>query len=197
MMMLNIFLINLVAAMLAVRWLMLKHGQRLLVIGLLLSAMFVMAACGLRPVYQFDKDTGEMQSTILQEVSIDTIPGREGQILKNELEYNFGRRKNVVNATKGLRVTLSFVKGSFGAADVSNVNKISQTVVNAYFVLYEKSSGKVLDDFTISHDTSNVVVSLSGFAQDETTKKQLAFAMKAMAADARNRLLLSPVNANK
>lgn len=183
--------------MLAVRWLMLKHGQRLLVIGLLLSAMFVMAACGLRPVYQFDKDTGEMQSTILQEVSIDTIPGREGQILKNELEYNFGRRKNVVNATKGLRVTLSFVKGSFGAADVSNVNKISQTVVNAYFVLYEKSSGKVLDDFTISHDTSNVVVSLSGFAQDETTKKQLAFAMKAMAADARNRLLLSPVNANK
>ncbi|MGI9461865.1 MAG: hypothetical protein ACR2NY_04750 [Alphaproteobacteria bacterium] len=157
---------------------------------MLVAMMLVLSACGLHPAYQFDKKTGAMKNNILQDITIDRIAKREGQILKNELEYAFGPRKKFGGASKGLRAQIYLVNSILGDASVSNVNQVEEVVVNVNFVLYEKSSGKVLDEFTISQNSSNVVVSLSGFSQAEVRKKKLEFAMKNIALDARNRLLL-------
>ncbi|MDI9314125.1 MAG: hypothetical protein QM529_05590 [Hydrotalea sp.] len=160
-------------------------------LSLLCGAMLLgLTACGLRPAYELDKTTGNFKNTILQDISIDSIASREGQILINELDYAFGAKKKSTPPNKGLRATIALNGTNIGDTAIANVNQIEEVVVAVHFVLYEKSSGKVLDEFDISTNSTNVVASLSGFTQSEVRKKKLEFAMKNIALDARNRLLL-------
>ncbi len=156
------------------------------------ALILLLAGCGLRAAYQFDEKTGEMKPNILQDIAVDNIAAREGQILKNELDYAFGPRKKLGGLKKGLRATIQLNESNIGDISVANVNQVAELVVNVSFVLYEKSSGKVLDEFTISQNSTYVVASLSGFSQSEARKKKLQFAMSAIALEARNRLLVSP-----
>lgn len=157
---------------------------------------FLLTACGFEPVYKIDKKTGAMQPTILQDITIDPITGREGQILKNELEYLFGYNAGN-NTSKNLRVSYTFRTGNFGLADVTNVNKVDTLVVDATFSLYDKKTGRLLDSFSITRSSSNVVSSASGFAQNEAQKRKLEFIMQSIAEAARNRLLVSGVPTKK
>ena len=152
--------------------------------------VLALTACGFRPAYEIDKTTGDFKNTILQEITIDPIPSRAGQILINELNYAFGPRKKSTAPTKGLRATISVTNNNIGDASITNVNQVEEIIATVRFVLYEKSSGKVLDEFNISTDSTNVVAALSGFTQAEVRKKKLEFAIKDIAIDARNRLLL-------
>ena len=79
---------------------------------------------------------------------------------------------------------------NIGDVSATNVNQVQEIIVRVHFVLYEKPSGKVLEEFDLTENSTNLVASLSGFTQGEVSKRKIEFAMKSIALDARNRLLL-------
>ncbi len=122
----------------------LVFGRRSSVVGkfFLMSAVWcLMSGCGFHPVY------GKSESNVsaqLASVRIETIPGREGQIIQNKLAYLLNPTNQNAPAAYSLIVTVKDQHSELGINTDLRVTRYD-VIPNANYSLISLDTNKVVD----------------------------------------------------
>lgn len=99
--------------------------------ALLIGASLTLAACGFRPLYG-ERSAASVSAPELAAVQIDTIPNREGQIVRNSLLDKMRPRGGAQKELYRLTVSLSTGRESFGIRTDDTATRATMTMVASY-----------------------------------------------------------------
>lgn len=123
-------------------WLFDKAGSKTVAAALLVGASLALAACGFRPLYG-ERSAASVSAPELAAVQIDTIPNREGQIVRNSLLDKMRPRGGAQKELYRLSIALSVGRESFGIRADDTATRSSMTMVASY-TLSDIATGQAL-----------------------------------------------------
>ena len=120
--------------------------------ALKLLPLFFLVGCGLHPLYG-QKPT-DSDSKVFAGVSVDKIPDRMGQQLRENLEDRLNA-EGVMPATPGYRLTVSLTDSAvpIGVARDGTVSRYN-IYLNSTYTLYRTSDGKAIDSGNVNDVSS-------------------------------------------
>lgn len=112
---------------------------------LLISVLCLLAACGFHPVYGSHDDNGNPVAATLNQIAIENIPDRQGQILRNDLiDRLYGKGGRPQQPAYHLAVTLRNSQEDLGIqANATSTRTLMN--MSATYVLTDTTGKKILD----------------------------------------------------
>ncbi|MBR71933.1 MAG: hypothetical protein CMM30_03200 [Rhodospirillaceae bacterium] len=131
------------------------------IIASTLCMIVILSACGFEPVYKNAANhsihKNELNSE-LNQISIDTIPGRVGHQLRKNLVYKFGSNSNLLNQKYNLVINLDSDKSPLLIQDDEKVSRYNLSLI-ASFMLADSNSKTIYEGHARSVGSFNVVTS--------------------------------------
>lgn len=161
--------------------------SRIVLSILSLSLLLAVSACGFKPVYgKPDSGTSDV-STKLASVRVENIQGREGQILKNKLEFLLNPSNAVASDDYAIRIVVKNQRRELGINTDLRVTRYD-VVPNARYELVSLADNKVVDSGNVTIKSSfNRTVSEFATYVAEQNANELAY--EEIAEELRSRLI--------
>ncbi len=150
----------------------------------LLIALFLVAACGFRPVHA---PVSSSQNAVLQYIMVDNIPTRSGQILKIELEDLLHPDGQYPQPRYRLAVNFSEEKQPIVIESNARVSRYN-LILKADYTLIDLTSGATVHQGSVKR-LSSYNSSLSDFSTYVAEGDALNRGVKQLAHDVANRLI--------
>ncbi len=147
---------------------------------IILTMLLALTACGIKPIY------GEREINDKSPVFVAHIPERLGQIMMNALKAKFGYHDP--NYNKIVKVNLKTYTAGLGL-ETDATYSVSEVTVVANFMVTERGTGKVLDEFSLSRSSTFSTSISSSFATETAQKKAETDAILGIAEIAYSRIL--------
>ena len=150
-----------------------------------LAAALSLGACGFRPLYGVGT-TPEGVSTYFTQVYVETIPGRQGVHLRNQLMDELTPAGTPSGAAYRLAIKLEDIKEGLAIQENTQITRYNYTLI-ARYELRDAVSGEVLD-----HGTARAIaaynVANSQFATQSAERDAQERAAREVGEDIRLRL---------
>ena len=139
---------------------------------LLLGAAVSLSACGLQPMYAGGGSGAVAQG--LSQISVPTIPGRQGWLVRNALQDRLGM-VDAGAATYRLDVRLDDDLEALGVLNDDTISR-ERRILRARYQLVDIASGDILLDATAGYDAGIDVVSseYATIAAEQTALENLS-----------------------
>jgi len=110
-----------------------------------LLVLFLLPACGFHPIYGSSSETAEVADA-LNDISIDNIPNREGQMLRNDLIDRMYGKGRPQNPSYKLEIKFRFTEDDVGILQDTTATR---TIMNSYANYFLRDmNGKLLSEGT-------------------------------------------------